>query len=316
MTLIARYFESESQVDEARQSLISAGYSSNDITVISPVAPSSSGTGEPAVKSAEIAAKAVMAGKLLGEDSGSYVSNQERGYSLLAVEAGFGRALLAGQILDRHDPIENASPSAEATEPYRLISERAAPLSDLLGWQTLSKNSGTLSGVLGFKTLTKNRSFLTSKLAAHDSSLSAKLGMPLLSNNAAPLSSMIGMSVKSGKSGEPWSRSMGFKMLSENRTPLSSFFGIPLISGQNDSRSYAPTKHRSSISKKAAPLSDFFGLVALSKNRQSFLSRMFPALSGPNFSLSAMFGMPLLSKNPAPLSSMLGMSVKSGKSGD
>ena len=58
----------------------------------------------------------------------------------------------------------------------------------------------------------------------------ALFGQPKLSQNAAPLSSMIGMPVKSGKSGDEWKTSMGLPLLSKNPTPLSSFFGLAVLS--------------------------------------------------------------------------------------
>ncbi len=66
--------------------------------------------------------------------------------------------------------------------------------------------------------------------------------------------------------------------------------------------------------KQPNPMSRFLGLPPLSRGR-SVLSPMFGELANPRFALSALFGLGLLSRNPAPLSSLLGLPTRSGKSG-
>jgi hypothetical protein len=63
--------------------------------------------------------------------------------------------------------------------------------------------------------------------------------------------------------------------------------------------------------RSASPFSDLFGIPTLSRSRRTLMTRLFPALSGPDFALSAKLGMKLLSSNPAPLSSMFKLGLLS-----
>jgi hypothetical protein len=63
--------------------------------------------------------------------------------------------------------------------------------------------------------------------------------------------------------------------------------------------------------RSASPFSDFFGMPTLSRSRSTMMTRLFPALSSPDYAFSASFGMKLLSSNPAPLSSMFKMKLLS-----
>ncbi|MEQ8661314.1 MAG: hypothetical protein RLW62_10885, partial [Gammaproteobacteria bacterium] len=76
------------------------------------------------------------------------------------------------------------------------------------------------------------------------------------------------------------------------------------------------------IRRQPAPLADFLGISSLSSG-PSFISRCFGELTSSNFRLASVFGMQsffglgLLTNNPTPLSSMLGMkTLSTGKSGD
>ena len=115
------------------------------------------------------------------------------------------------------------------------------------------------------------------------------------------------------KSGDGWTRSFGFKMLSSHASPLSSLIGVHLLSGRINTLDYSPVEHRSKVRENAAPLSGFLRMKLLSSTPLSFMSRIMSPLTRSDF---ALLGKPNLSGNAAPLSSMLGMPVKSGKSGD
>lgn len=71
----------------------------------------------------------------------------------------------------------------------------------------------------------------------------------------------------------------------------------------------------------ATPLSDFIGLPVLSHGRSfeaksgSFLAWFFGDASNPGFKFSSLFGMKMLTDNPAPLSSMTGMKPLSTQKG-
>jgi hypothetical protein len=63
--------------------------------------------------------------------------------------------------------------------------------------------------------------------------------------------------------------------------------------------------------RSASPFSDLFGMPTLARSRDTLMTRIFPALSSPDFAFSSKFGMKLLSSNPAPLSSMLKLGLLS-----
>jgi hypothetical protein len=113
--------------------------------------------------------------------------------------------------------------------------------------------------------------------------LSRLLGMPLLSNEAAPLSAKFGWPMKS-------KREYYFvSELQREGAPLSKALGLPT---KTERRHFLT----SGLSSEAAPLSSKLGIRTLSDE---------PA------PLSAKFGWSLLKNNPTPLSSMLGLKVLS-----
>ena len=315
MTMVARYFAEEYRARAAHRALLAMGLGQSELTLIEPVGPTWNEMGEARVNEEDLASRAVKAGVLLGDKSAAHADHLRQGRTLLAVRAPFGRALQATDILDSHNPVAVAGPAEGAQNPHVFLSEMAAPLSSLLGLPVLSKTRTRPSrgDFLGLPTLSGNRSYLTGRLS-NFGRRTASMGVPLLSSNPAPMSSLFRMPVATrAKSGAGWTRSFGFKMLSARATPLSSFFGVHLISGRTDSRAYSPVEQRAKITGVAAPLSRAIRWKPLAAKPLSFLSRMMPPLTRSDF---ALLGKPGLIKNGAPLSSATAMPVKSGTSGD
>ncbi|MCY4357481.1 MAG: hypothetical protein OXD01_08175 [Gammaproteobacteria bacterium] len=162
------------------------------------------------------------------------------------------------------------------------ISQQAAPLSSLLGWKPL---------------------------AVRPTSLLSRLMPPLTKARFA----LFGLdNLSKAKSGDRWTRSFGFNILFDNAAPFSSFFGITLLSDRNALADYSSGGYHSGISQRATPLSSLLRWNPLTINPISLLSRILPPLTGSNF---ALFGFNNLSSNPAPLSAITGIPVKSGQSG-
>jgi len=65
--------------------------------------------------------------------------------------------------------------------------------------------------------------------------------------------------------------------------------------------------------RRPAPFSDLIGFPTLSTRGRSYFSRVLPELTGPGYSFSSKVGLPLLSRNPAPLSSLLRLKTVSSK---
>ena len=111
----------------------------------------------------------------------------------------------------------------------KLLSDRATPLSDWLGWAVLSKNEGPRSSLINDPTW-----------------LSSRFGWQTLINNAAPLSGKFGWRVLSDDP-TPLSKKFGWRVLSEDQgsgatlssdpAPLSNKLGIPTPSGDRSTRS-------------------------------------------------------------------------------
>lgn len=85
--------------------------------------------------------------------------------------------------------------------------QRAAPLSDFLGIPTIWRRP--------------------SKLRLWDMKIELSFGFLLLSAKQTPLSSLLRLPVKSGRSGKK--SSFGLPLLSSKATPLSSMFRLPVL---------------------------------------------------------------------------------------
>ena len=332
MATITKYYETAAQAQSAYKSLLKSGLNQNSAAIITP----SDSTEE--TKASDLLSAAMKAGSLLTEQVDTHAHYLDKGYSLVAVIPPFGRSEIVSDKLDSFGPIETRIDNDQneiypKDSTYKSVSRQAAPFSSALDLPVLYKQHR--SRPLAIRP--SKRSFISCIFGELTRPNFALFGSPKLSNNGAPLSRMFGLPVKSGKSGAQWARSFGFKMLSDNASPLSGLIGIPTISGQYSTESYSPLKYRSSIRHKAAPLSGLFGIKTLSSNQQTFLARMFPPLTRANYSLfgtpnlsnkgavlplpvksgksgdnwKSSFGFPLLSKNPTPLSSLLGMSALS-----
>ena len=163
-----------------------------------------------------------------------------------------------------------------------LLSRRPAPLSSLFGLKTIAVRKGSRQTSLGLPLLSSNPAPLSSKLGLHllvgrmrpsePAPFSAHLGLPTLTRrqkspmpgrllssrfalfghgplirNAAPLSSLFGLSTLSGKGGPSWTASFGMPLLAQGGKPISSKLRLP------------------TLSRNPAPLSSLFGLPVLSR---------------------------------------------------
>ncbi len=84
----------------------------------------------------------------------------------------------------------------------------------------------------------------------------------------------------------------------DEAAPISSALRIPVL-----------------IRNSPAPVSRTFGMPPLSRGRTGWLAAIFGELTSPNYAFSSVFGMPLLSRNPAPLSTLFGLKTVTSSSG-
>ena len=232
---VVRMYETEKQARKAVAKLTKEGaFAENLIHLVTP-------SPEGAAESSETLSSLLKVGKLLRGDTKVYAEALKEGRSLVIVEPPFGQAQAAIAILDSLNPIplvvEPKAPSVAAS------TSRAAPTAT---WDA----AAPLSSALGLKVLSAapNPTPFFRLLKRPTSGLSALLGLKLLAEGPAPLSSYLGLKTLSddphldGDDGEgstrlllssnptPFSSKLDFKVLSTNPTPLSSAFGFRVLS--------------------------------------------------------------------------------------
>jgi len=176
---IVRMYETEQQATHAYNKLRAWGFTDEVTNLVA------SGVG-----SLPDILAAIMAGYVLRADAEIYAQGVHRGLALVSVRAPFGTGKYAAEILDRLDPVDSG---VKEVINRGLIWDEDAPVSSALHLPTISHGAApfsnfwglgvpmyrrTLSGVLGIPELV-------------DSESSLSRGMAHLSDNPAPLSSLL-----------------------------------------------------------------------------------------------------------------------------
>ncbi|MEM8854190.1 MAG: hypothetical protein AAGD34_10865 [Pseudomonadota bacterium] len=228
MTPNVRFYPTEQAALDADARLAASGFTDRAVLLPSNVG----GTEEKAVR------EAIREGKLPQRFEKISIQSLKDGRAVVAVEAPFGLSETAVDIMD----------TGECVDTDRLLRYHISdpsPFSDALGIPTLSSSKATNS------------------LTSSNWSLSSSLGFGLLSNNPAPLSSIISWrTLSKPKSKGEWKRSFGFPLLSRKAAPFSSMFGMGTLSKPSAKKNTSfgfPM-----LSRTGAPLSRMFGLKVLS----------------------------------------------------
>lgn len=202
---IVRMYETEQQARNAARKLKDEGFPEDQIFLVTP---QSGGT-------AEAIAAAIMAGFVLRSHAKVYAQGIQAGRSLVVVRAAFGYTQDAIDILDSFGPVDTGLrlPSRDSSIAW----DEAAPISSAFRLPVLLRNSpAPLSRTFGMPPLSRGRTgwlaAMFGELTGPRFAFSALLGMPLLSRNAAPLSSLFGLKTVSASSG-PWQKSFGLPIL-------------------------------------------------------------------------------------------------------
>jgi len=233
MSVIARLFDSAQQARSAKQALVAAKIPERFIALVE-TAPDNDE--DAPVSSVDMVAASMKAGSLLGEHASFYLSHMQSGQHLLAVDAPLGMTIKSRQIMAEHGALDiTHEPPEPAKTPYRPSWNQPAPLSAALGWDVLSRTSETSSEFWGLPLLANKRQTFLARwfpaLTHPRFAFSSLFGLGLLSKNGAPLSSLFGLPVKSGSTGDAWTSSFGMPLLMRaNPAPLSSSLGMPLLS--------------------------------------------------------------------------------------
>ena len=200
-----RMYETEQQARDAVRKLVEAGFPDDTILLVTP---GSGGAG-----SIEGISAALSAGFSLGGDVSAYAQGVQRGRSLVVVRAAFGFGQQAVSILESCGPVETET-LPEPELPKKRY--QAAPFSDFMGFPLLSSSqAGKCDAVELMSRVTMTNSF----------------GYRLLSDKAAPLSSLFGLQILMN-GGQMGNQSFGMPLLTDNTAPLSSTFGLPLLAGR------------------------------------------------------------------------------------
>lgn len=326
-TPIVRLYETEQKARDAVGKLAEEGFPKETIFLVKPTFERDAGT-------ADDLAVAAMAGFVPQDQVAVYAEGLKQGRSVVAIRAPFGQGALATHILDSCGPMETG---LELPKGRPIAWEVGAPLSSAFLLPIILRNKpAPFSGTFGLPMLSSGRTF-GSKYKELASSDYAFFGRSRLSQKAAPLSSLFGLKTLSTKARTSRTSSFGLPLLSQNAAPLSSKLGMHLLTGRLPPHEPAPfSAHlglptlspgrsflsrifgelgspnfalfgRSRLSQKAAPLSSLFGLATISdKSGPSWTSSFgLPLLSERSRPFN--LGVPLTARNPAPLSSLLGL---------
>lgn len=247
---IVGIFETETAAREALDKLREAGFGEARTLLVTPAAGKKAGA-------FGALANAVVAGQLMGAQAGFYAERVREGRSLVLVQAPVGEGKRATEILQSCGPVDaelveaaiqdewgRGAPLSAGLKMPVLLRGRPSPLSDYLGLSTSARRPRTLSG-------------LFRELVSPHFSLSERLGLGLLSDNPAPLSSWLRLKVLAEPK-RPWTHSLGLPLLLDEAAPLSKRAGLKTLTDEP-----APLSARLGMSvliNNPAPLSSAIGL--------------------------------------------------------
>lgn len=202
--IYARMYATEQQALDAVEKLRDEGFPTETIFTLVP-----GGEGDKAL--ADKVRTGIKAGFIPESEGRIYVRCMELGRSLVFIRVAFGYGLLATEILDSCDPVD----THHLPEPGAAFS--SAPLSAALGWPVIKADQAApLSSLFGFPTLKSSSAFSFASGS-------------LLSDKATPLSTMFGLKTLINQS-QSSDSSFGMPLLSRNPAPFSSMLGLPLLS--------------------------------------------------------------------------------------
>ncbi len=229
---IARLYETEDNARDAVARLREVGVAEGAIIMLTP-------GGEGGSDSTAALARAVNAGRVIGDRAGLYADRVAHGRSLVVVEPPFGLGLRATEALDACHPVDTELRSGAAPDPWGP----GAPFSATISLPVLVRdNPAPFSRFAGFPTLSSTEPLVF--LASSNFAVSSLFGIPLLSRIAAPLSSLINLPTLTGGKGgyraivplpmltnvaAPFSAMLGLPRLWNSPTPLSSLLSLPLL---------------------------------------------------------------------------------------
>lgn len=190
-----------------------------------------------------------------GTQAKQFAKRMEDGAKLMIVDAPFGTAATVLDVLEKTRSQDTGVFQAIEARAQGPAHDDAAPLSSKLGYRVLWDNPTPLSSYFGWPLLSKRQrpqSTLGLPLLSDTAApLSSWTRLPTLSSNAAPLSSLTKAPVLSPQptplssaakvpvlwgDAAPLSSRVGFKTIWHSPTPLSSLLGLAVLSGRTTQR--------------------------------------------------------------------------------
>lgn len=160
-----------------------------------------------------------------------------QGSTIVSVQTVFGTGQTASRLLDSNGGTAPPDAQVRSSDP--------TPLSDTFGWPVLTTERPKTPLAAGW-------------------SLSGKFNWPLLINNPAPLSSMIGWKTILPRLTD-WRQSFGLSLLISKAAPLSSLFGMGLL--KTPPRPWTQSFGQQLLTDDPTPLSSNLNLPVLTKSQ-------------------------------------------------
>lgn len=153
--------------------------------------------------SLEALTAAIMKGWVLKVQAKVYAAGVARGGALVIVQAPFGSAAAAMDILQSFDPIDSGVPDHEDRLPTW---DEATPVSNVLGLRVLLDDSASFARfwnvpALSKKPVTWSTAMSIPEISRSSGPFTGTFGMALLSSKATIFSSMLGLPVLSKRRG-------------------------------------------------------------------------------------------------------------------
>lgn len=233
-TPIVRLYASEQKARDAYNQLRENGFPESSTVLVTPgTAAAAPAEGEaPATSTSTSLSSAVRAGQILGPLAPACAERLDKGRSLVATLPAFGMSERAAAILDACKPVDTDVDLRPARDPWG----QAAPFSASLYWRVLSTGKpAPFSSAIGMPTLSSSRSSTTlssgrtlgavmPELISSKFAFSSLLGLPLLSRKRV----MLGFMAIIPRRGN-WRLSFGLPLLSRNPAPFSSLLSLPVL---------------------------------------------------------------------------------------
>ncbi len=231
-TPIVRLYATEQQARDAYDQLRENGFPESTTALVTPATAAPAEGEAPAPSTGSSLSAALRAGQILGPLAPACAERVDQGRSLVATLPAFGMSERAAAILDACNPVDVGLDLAPERDPWGP----GAPFSAGLYWRVLSIGKpAPFSSAMGMPTLSSSHSSTTlssgrtlgavmPELISSKFAFSSLLGLPLLSRKRM----MLGFMAIIPRRGN-WRLSFGLPLLSRNPAPLSSLLSLPVL---------------------------------------------------------------------------------------